>query len=78
MKLRIELENGETSEQAEELLEKTVKAKMQSRKEYFKTERYADQAIEDFHQMVIDKHRKVIEKIIENVKAEITKDIRGY
>ena len=77
MKVRIELE-GETPEQAEELLEKTVKAKAQSRKDYFRTERYVDQAIEDFHQLVIDKHQKVVEDIIAEAKAEVLRDIRGY
>lgn len=78
MKVRVELEPGEIVEEAEMALEKALKAKVQSRKEYHNTERYADQAIEDFHKMIMDKHYKLIEGLVKEIKEEVHKDIRGY
>ncbi len=78
MKIKVELEGNETPEQAEELLEKTVKKKIQSRKEYFSSERYYDEAIEDFHKLVIDLHSETLEQTIKEVQEAVKRDIRGY
>lgn len=78
MKIKVELENNETPEQAEELLEKAVKKKIQSRKEYYSSERYYDEAIEDFHQLVTKEHQETLEQAIEEVQDALIRDIRGY
>lgn len=78
MRIKVELEGNETPEQAEELLEKAIKKKVQSRKEYYSSERYYDEAIEDFHQLVTKEHQDTLERAIDEVRDAIIRDIRGY
>lgn len=76
MKVKINLEENETLEEAEQKLEKALKMKQQSRKEYFEAERYADQHVEDLHERVVKDHEELLKRLIDKVADEIKKDIK--
>lgn len=67
MKLKITLKPGQTPEHAEELLEKALKAK----NEFAHQERYADQALNEFHDYITDRHAKLVESILKEIEEEI-------
>lgn len=77
MKVKISLENGETIEEAEAKLEKSVEAKKKARKRYHEAERYPSQVIEDFHDHVVKKHEKLVQNVMKEVQDMVKKDIRG-
>lgn len=73
MKAKIYVEEHETLEQAEETLEKALKVK----KECSHGERYADKPLNDFHDLICQKHSNLVENILEEVKQEIIRDVSG-
>lgn len=73
MKIKVELEKGETLQQAEESLEKAVKAKIKSRAKQDKNEKYVDEAVEDYHRIVVEHHQKLVNKVIKDIKGTLEK-----
>lgn len=71
MKVTVNLEEGETLEQAEEELYKALRGKKKIKDQL--GERYADEMINEFHDRVLDEHFKVLEEIKERVKYEVNK-----
>jgi len=63
MKIKIDLEEGESLDDADEFLEKALKAK----KKAPNPERYHDQAFEDFYQQINERH----EDVLKNVALEL-------
>lgn len=76
MKVRIELDENETVEEAEEALEKAIKSKIQSRNEYFAKERYADQHVEDFHEEIIKEHETLLKRLVDDIKHNVKKGMK--
>jgi hypothetical protein len=70
MKVKIELENGQTLEQAEEELLRALKGK-QKVKDEPQGERYADTMVNEFHDLILDEHEKVLEGIQEQIETEV-------
>lgn len=73
MKVKINLDKGETILQAEEKLEKALKAK----KECSDGERYCDPAVNEFHELIESRHEALVQNILEQIKDEIVKDSQG-
>jgi hypothetical protein len=67
MKVKVELTNGETIEQADELLEKALKAKA----EPSENERYADQHLNDFHDYINERHQRLVTSVLKEIEDEI-------
>lgn len=73
MNVKITLEPGETMGQAEERLEKALKRKH----ECSNNERYCDPALNQFHDYVTDYHKRLVTGVIEELKAELIRDIHS-
>lgn len=73
MKVKVNLDKGETLAQAEEKLEKALKAK----KECIKGEQYCDPALNEFHEYVEAQHTDLIQNILSEIKQEIIKDLNS-
>lgn len=71
MKVKVNLENGETLEQAEEKLEKALKAK----RECAHGEQYCDPAMNEFHDHIEARHKKVLERINQQIADEIKREV---
>jgi len=69
MKLRVDLQSGETLTQVEENLEKALKAK----KECSSTEQYIDPALNKFHDSICERHDKLVKSILNEVTTEIVR-----
>lgn len=67
MKVQIHLDKGETIESAEHSLVKSVQAKQ----ECSGGERYADEWLNELEAFVCSEHRKVLDRIAEEVAAEV-------
>lgn len=67
MKIKVELEKDETIEQAEHLFVKSVSAKQ----ECSGGERYADEYLNELEAHVCSEHRKVLDRIAEEIAAEV-------
>lgn len=68
MKLKVELAKGETIEQAETLILKAMTVK----NECSGGERYADDYLNELEAYVCSEHRKVLDRIAEEVAQEIS------
>lgn len=69
MRVRIDLEPGETIEEAEEKLAKAILTKQELREEL--AERYDDPVLNEFHDHVTNEHLKVLDNIRALVSQEI-------
>lgn len=67
MKIKVELEKDETIEQAEHLFVKSV----QTKQECSGDERYADDYLNELEAFVCAEHRKVLDRIAEEIVAEV-------
>lgn len=68
MKVKVELERGETIEDADAFLAKAIKQKH----ECSGGERYADDWLNELEAYVCSEHRKVLDRIAEEIAAEVT------
>lgn len=73
MKVRVDLDKGETLEQAEEKLEKALEIKRKVKEEQYARESYKDSHFDEFHDYLTSEH----EKLASNVLAEIGSLIKG-
>lgn len=73
MKLQVTLEKSETIEQAEEVLEKALKAKH----DCSGGERYLDPAMNEFHDHVESKHSQLVDSILKDIAAELERDVHS-
>ena len=73
MKVKINVEKGETLLEAEEKLEKALKAK----KECSHGEQYCDPAVNEFHDFIESKHKQLVKKVLEDIKSEIQRDVNS-
>jgi hypothetical protein len=71
MKIKVELDKGETEEQADEFLEKALKAK----KKDPKPERYTDQVFEDLVSGVDAQHQTLIQDLVQEIKDEVRNNV---
>lgn len=69
--MKVILDKNQSLEEAEELLEKSIKRK----KECSSSEQYNDDALNEFHDMICARHRKVLERIEKEVKSEIERHV---
>lgn len=67
MKIKVNLEKGESIEDADQFLEKALKLKKDSKE----PERYHDQAFEDFVSEIDVQHKKLLEDLLEDIKVEL-------
>jgi len=71
MKFKVELGKGETIEDAEKVLEKALNTK----RECSHGEQYCDPALNEFHELVEARHKKLVEQILQDIKNEIDRDV---
>jgi hypothetical protein len=71
MKVRIDLQNGETLQDAEETLEKALKAK----KECSEGERYADPVLNELHDSICDRHEELLTNLFQNIQSAIKEEV---
>jgi hypothetical protein len=67
MKVKVHLDHGETLEDAEEFLVKSLAHK----KDFNNSERYSDAFLNELHDHVVKQHSKLIDTILKEVKQEI-------
>lgn len=68
MKIKVELDKNERIEDAEEFLVKSVATKQECSGD----ERYADDYLNEFESYIVSEHRKVLDRIAEEISAEVT------
>lgn len=71
MKVKVELEKHEHIEDAEEFLAKAVSAKQ----ECSGGERYADEWLNELEAYVCSEHRKILDRIADEVSAEVLRHV---
>ena len=69
MQIKIELENNETQEEADEKLLKALKGKKELKEKL--GERYADDMINEFHDLIMEEHLNVLEDIKDKIQGEL-------
>lgn len=67
MKIKIELEEHEHQDDADDLLEKAL----HNKKECSDHERYADPILNDFHDYVTQLHTQLLERISSDIEAQL-------
>ncbi len=73
MKVKITLDENETIEQADELLEKALVMK----KDCSHGERYSDEYLNEFHEHVCKRHAELVNSLIEEVQQEIKQSVNA-
>lgn len=73
MKLEVKLSPGETTEQAEELLEKALRRK----KSCSDHEKYVDPALNEFVHSISLKHKSLTEELLKEIALEIVRDFHA-
>ena len=76
MKTKIQLEKGESLSVEEEKLEKALKAK----KECSPGEQYCDPAVNEFHDLIAERHEKLVKSVVTSISIELERHLnsRGY
>jgi len=72
MKIKIELEKGENLQDADDQLEKIVKAK----KVVHSKEKYSDDHYNAFEKLIELKHKRLVEKIVAELRESIENDLK--
>lgn len=73
MKTKVYLNQGETLAEAEDKLEKALKAK----KECAPGEQYCDPAVNEFHEVIEARHKLLMDKIVDDVRIEIQRHVNS-
>jgi len=76
MKIKIELDDNETIEQAHEALEKAINIKKLTH-DHEDEERYADEYLNEFEAYLIEHHKNVLDTVIKRLQQALIDDIRG-
>ena len=74
MRAKIYLEKGETLGDAEDQLEKALNVK----KECSHGEQYCDPALNEFHDLIESKHKKMLKNVIGEIRGVVLKDISTH
>ncbi len=73
MRAKIQLSKGETLSEAEEKLEKAIKAK----KECAPGEQYCDPAVNEFHESIELKHDQLIKGVLSDINIELQRHLNS-
>jgi hypothetical protein len=71
MKVKIFPSEGQTPQQAEEELEKAIQTKKEAQEQRYARESYQNDHLDQFHDYVMNEHRKVVVDIMDEVQALI-------
>ena len=69
--MKVILDKGQTLEEAEQLLLKSIKKKT----ECTGKEVYSDSMLNEFHDQICEKHRKLLNKIEKEITQEIERNV---
>lgn len=69
MKVKIELEKDESIEDAEHFLVKSIR-----RKHECSDERYSDEYLNQFHELICERHSQLVESILKEIEQEVLLD----
>lgn len=64
MRVKIFPDEGQTQQQAEEQLEKAITIKRKAQEERYAKESYQNDHLDQFHDLIMAAHKKVIESVV--------------